>query len=113
MVVEKTGHLARLAYADGADYSCVGTTCYCWTHQGEEMENQTLETLKNGPFNKIRMCIFPKHYLYNANDPAHFPFPGGKNEGGYRWDFSKFDPEYWRIWKSASVNCGKWALRRT
>ena len=77
------------------------------------MENQTLETLKNGPFNKIRMCIFPKHYLYNANDPAHFPFPGGKTEGGYQWDFSKFDPEYWRIWKSASVNCGKWALRRT
>ena len=96
VVVEKTGRLARLAYADGTDYSCVGTTCYCWTHQGEEMENQTLETLKNGPFNKIRMCIFPKHYLYNANDPAHFPFPGGKTEGGYRWDFSKFDPEYWR-----------------
>jgi len=32
-------------YADGTPYFQIGTTCYAWTHQGYEMEEQTLETL--------------------------------------------------------------------
>ncbi|MHC4147823.1 MAG: DUF5060 domain-containing protein, partial [Planctomycetota bacterium] len=46
----------KLAYADGTPHFSVGTTCYAWVHQGDEMEEQTLETLKNAPFNKMRMC---------------------------------------------------------
>ena len=30
---------------------------------GDEMEEQTLETLKSAPFNKMRMCVFPKRLL--------------------------------------------------
>jgi hypothetical protein len=50
----------KLAYADGTPHFSVGTTCYAWVHQGDKMEEQTLETLKNAPFNKMRMCVFPK-----------------------------------------------------
>lgn len=90
------GMLPRLMYADGTSYSCVGTTCYCWNHQGDALEERTLETLKNGPFNKIRMCVFPKHYVYNTNDPEFFPFVGGKNGDKYEWKFDEFDPRAWR-----------------
>ena len=85
----------RLKYADGTDYSCVGTTCYCWAHQGDELEELTLKTLSEGYFNKLRMCMFPKHYEFNANEPVYFPFPGGKVGDGYEWDFTRFVPEYW------------------
>ena len=85
----------RLRYADGTDYSCVGTTCYCWTHQGDALEEKTLATLAEGYFNKIRMCVFPKHYVFNENDPEFYPFLGGKAGDGYQWDFETFDPRYW------------------
>ncbi len=85
----------RLRYADGTDYSCVGTTCYCWTHQGDALEERTLATLSEGSFNKIRMCVFPKHYVFNENDPEFYPFMGGKTGDGYAWDFETFDPRYW------------------
>jgi hypothetical protein len=47
----------------------VGTTAYVWTHQGDELEEQTLRTLAESPFNKPRMCVFPKAFLYNTNEP--------------------------------------------
>ena len=59
----------HFAYADGTPYKQVGTTCYVWTHQGDELEQRTLETLRGAPFNKMRMCVFPKHYAFNENEP--------------------------------------------
>ena len=47
-------------YSDGTPYYPVGTTCYVWNLQSDDLIAQTLETLKNSPFNKIRFCIFPK-----------------------------------------------------
>ena len=41
-------------YADGTPHLSIGTTCYAWAHQADELERQTLETLKTSPFNKIR-----------------------------------------------------------
>ncbi|MDR1519081.1 MAG: DUF5060 domain-containing protein [Planctomycetota bacterium] len=61
----------HFAYADGEPYFPFGTTCYAWTHQPLDMQKQTLDTLKTAGFNKIRMCVFPKHYIYNANPPLH------------------------------------------
>ena len=82
----------HFAYADGAPHVSVGTTCYAWTHQGAELEEQTLETLKTAPFNKIRMCVFPKHYPFNSNEPVLFPYEH-KDNG---WDFSRFNPVFFR-----------------
>ncbi len=81
--VEKYHHFR---YADGSFYSCIGTTCYAWVHQGEALARQTLESLKGSPFNKLRMTVFPKSYVYNEHDdPDHFPFPLLK-AGGSTWD---------------------------
>ncbi len=80
-------------YADGTPYFQIGTTCYAWTHQGDDMEEQTLETLSTSPFNKIRMCIFPKDYAYNKNEPFYYPFEGQPLRD---WDFTRFNPEFWR-----------------
>jgi len=82
-----------LEYADGTPYFCVGTTCYAWIHQPEELQEQTLKTLANAPFNKLRMCIFPKSYVYNQNEPSVFPFI--RNADG-SFDFTRFDPVFWR-----------------
>jgi hypothetical protein len=83
----------HFAYADGTPYFPIGTTCYAWTHQGDRLEEQTLATLRESPFNKLRMCVFPKHYAYNQNEPALYPFAGTPPRG---WDFTRFNPEFFR-----------------
>ncbi len=83
----------HFAYEDGAAYYPFGTTCYAWTHQGEELERQTLKTLSEAPFNKMRMCVFPKHYDYNKNEPELYPFEGSLDAG---WDFGRFNPAFFR-----------------
>jgi len=82
----------HFAYEDGTPHHSFGTTCYVWNHQGDELEEQTLKTLADAPFNKIRMCIFPKHYSYNQNEPEYHPFAGLLNES---WDFRRFNPVFW------------------
>jgi len=83
----------RFAYADGTSYFPVGTTCYAWIHQGDELERQTLASLEKSPFNKVRFCVFPKHYIFNRNEPVYHPFEGSLSEG---WDSARFNPEFFR-----------------
>lgn len=64
----------HFAHADGTPYFPFGTTCYAWTHQPPEMQEQTLATLRKTRFNKMRMMIFPKDYIYNENEPLHDPY---------------------------------------
>jgi hypothetical protein len=53
------------AYEDGKSYIPFGTTCYHWTHNGDErLEELTLQTLKESPFNKIRMCMLPTRNMH-------------------------------------------------
>jgi hypothetical protein len=83
----------HFAYADGTPYNQIGTTCYVWNHQGDELETVTLATLKDAPFNKMRMCVVPKDYIYNQNEPPAYPFAGSLAEG---WDTTRFNPTYFR-----------------
>lgn len=88
----------HFAYADGTPYYPVGTTCYVWNLQGSELEEQTLKTLDSAPFNKLRMCVFPKRYLFNNNEPPLYPF-SRKADGDspeLTWDFEYFNPDYFR-----------------
>ena len=97
----------HFAYEDGTPYYSIGTTCYVWALQCVELQEKTLETLKKSAFNKIRFCIFPKHYDYNFNEPFSYPYKGvpvdssgitkdnfqqynGKNIGN-QWDFEVFN----------------------
>jgi hypothetical protein len=83
----------HFAYADDTPYFPVGTTCYAWIHQPEKLEDQTLATLKAAPFNKLRMCVFPKWYAYNKTEPERYPFAGTAPN---KWDFERFNPEFFR-----------------
>jgi len=89
----------HFAHADGTRHYSFGTTCYAWIHQPRMLQEQTLRTLAKGPFNKIRMCVFPKHYLYNANDPQFYAFLPKRppRKGRYTWDFKRFDVRFWRM----------------
>src|SRR5262245_9313789 len=86
-------HSYHFAYADGTPYFPVGTTCYAWTHQGDKLEELTLATLKAAPFNKLRMCVFPKWYAFNKTEPQRYPFVG---TAPAKWDFHRFNPEFFR-----------------
>ncbi len=104
-----------MSYDDGTPYFSLGTTCYVWELQSDELINQTFETLKNSAFNKIRFCIFPKHYVYNLHEPRRYPFEGTPMDSsvltrenfnqyncrpdvpeGNHWDFTRFNPAHFR-----------------
>ena len=102
----------HFAYEDAAPYYPVGTTCYVWALQSDERIAETLESLRESGFNKLRFCVFPKHYDYNLGEPRSYPYEGtpmdssvltkenffrytGKSEGNH-WDFSRFNPEHIR-----------------
>jgi hypothetical protein len=89
----RVAHTFHFAYADGTPYRQIGTTCYAWTHQGNELEEQTLATLKTAPFNKLRMCVFPKWYAYNRGEPPIYPFVGTPPA---KWDTTRFNPAFFR-----------------
>jgi hypothetical protein len=90
VVVRNTSHFS---YADGTEFSPFGTTCYAWMHQPEELEDQTIETLRHSPFNKMRMCVFPKWYEYNRGEPLFYPFPRGASGEN---DYSRFNPLFFQ-----------------
>jgi hypothetical protein len=86
--VKNTFHFA---YEDGTPYWQVGTTSYAWIHQGEQMQQQTLQTLAAAPFNKLRMAVFPNYDTRDA--PPRYPFAG---QPPLNWDFTRFDPAFFR-----------------
>jgi hypothetical protein len=76
-------------YADGSPFYSVGTTAYQWTSVKQSIQEQTLQTLAASPFNKIRMCVFPKSYRFgNDTEPWSYPFARSGEEN----DFTK--PNY-------------------
>ncbi len=105
----------HFAYEDGTPYYSVGTTCYVWTHQSQEQQEKTLETLSKGYFNKIRFCVFPKHYDYNLTDPITFPYEGTPMDcsvltkenfndytgspKGNDWDFTRFNVKHFQMFE--------------
>jgi hypothetical protein len=93
----------HFAYADGTPHISVGTTCYAWLHQGDELAEQTLQTLQHAPFNKLRMCVFPKHYRFSLNEPPLYPYERASEDNAQpgddpqkSWDFTRFVPAYFQ-----------------
>lgn len=78
-------------YADGTWYYPFGTTIYAFIHQEEALVNTTMQTLKTAPFNKVRFCVFPKHYDFNHNEPTYYAF---KKTNG-KWDVHKPCFAFW------------------
>ena len=83
----------HFVYADGHPYIPFGTTVYALAHQEDALVEKTLESLKKAPFNKIRLCLFPKDYTYNHNEPPFYAFE--KKEDG-AWDVTKPCLSFWQ-----------------
>lgn len=79
-------------YSDGNWFYPFGTTVYALVHQEKDLVKQTMETLHNAPFNKVRICVFPKHYNYNENDPKRYAFT--KDNDG-KWNVEQPDFKFW------------------
>ena len=90
--VVRVAHQFHFAYDDGTPYLPVGTTSYAWSHQGDALEDETLKSLANGPFNKMRMCVFPKSYLFNENEPKIYPYEGSVDAG---FEYLRPNPVFW------------------
>ena len=80
-------------HADGTPFHPFGTTVYALISQSDELIEQTMQTLEAAPFNKIRMCIFPKHYDYNHNEPTWYAFEKAADDS---WDPSRPCVPFWQ-----------------
>lgn len=79
-------------YEDGTLYYPFGTTVYALFYQPEKRIDMTMATLRESGFNKIRVCLFPKHYDYNGEEPEVFPFEKGEDGA---WDMKCPVPRFW------------------
>lgn len=110
-------------YADGKPYYPLGTTAYVWALQDHKIQEETINELSNGWFNKMRFCVFPKHYLYNIHDPISFPYEGtpcsfsGPITGnfyrlmgvqpGNNWNFKRFNPDHFKNIENAVIELSR------
>jgi hypothetical protein len=82
----------HFAYADGTPFVPIGTTCYGWIHQPDALQDQTVATLKDSPFNKLRMCVLPTRT--RAEDaPKLLPFETGADG---KPDLTRFDVRFFQ-----------------
>lgn len=81
-----------MEFEDGTPCRTFGTTVYAMMHQPKERIAQTMDTLIHSPFNKVRTCVFPKHYVFNENEPELFAFEKNE-EGGF--DFHRPCFAFW------------------
>ena len=49
------------------------------------------------------MCVFPKSYVFNANEPQHYPFEGTPL---HDWDFTRPNPEFFRHFEARVEQLG-------
>ncbi len=84
----------HFAYADGKPFYPLGTTAYAWIHQNDSLIEQTLSTLKQNAFNKIRMTVMPKFYgRYISNEPTLYPYAGSLKDG---WNKTRFNVAFFQ-----------------
>ena len=95
-------------FEDGTLFYPFGTTVYALAHQDEALTEQTLATLKKAPFNKVRMCVFPKHYDYNHNEPPCYAFE--KNEDG-SWDVNRPCIAFWQRLEKIICRMGEMGIQ--
>ena len=93
----RVAHTYHFKYEDGTPFKAFGTTIYEWPFQDENTKKETLKTLSSSPFNKVRFLAVPPYKdRYIIDGPLKitvFPFEGTNKDN---WDFSKFNPEYFK-----------------
>jgi hypothetical protein len=84
----RVANVYHFAYADGTPFVVIGTTCYGWVHEPADVEERTLATLKNSPFDKVRMRLLP------GNAEANI-YPYARDDSG-KFDAMRFDVRFFR-----------------
>lgn len=102
--VDSTG--LHFCYADGTPYLPIGTTSYNWMQASNDpsvssadpgltMQQQTLLSLSESGFNKIRSLLLPHNFERSYPEPDCYPF--AENTSGDskdRWDWAQINPRY-------------------
>lgn len=97
--VDSTG--LNFCYADGSRYWAIGTTSYDWMHASNDtsvimadpgltMQQQTLKSLSETGFTKIRSLLLPQNFEPTYPEPEVFPF----ERKGDSWDWTRLNPRY-------------------
>ncbi len=97
--VDSTG--LNFCYADGSRYWAIGTTSYDWMHASSDpsvimadpgltMQQQTLKSLSETGFTKIRSLLLPQNFEATYPEPEVFPF----ERKGDSWDWTRLNPRY-------------------
>ena len=103
----------HFAYADGTPYYPFGTTCYAWTHQGDAAaRSRRSPPSPTAPFNKLRMCVFPKRLPLQPQRAGAPPFRAHADERRTSTS-TRFNPAFFRTSSAASSTSRPWASRRT
>ena len=95
-------------FENGKLFHPFGTTVYALISQSDELIEQTMQTLETAPFNKIRMCVFPKDYDFNKNEPTYYAFE--KAEDG-SWDPSRPVYGFWDALDRHIVRLGEMGIQ--
>lgn len=117
--VDSTG--LHFCYADGTRYMPIGTTSYDWMHAsnapdvsiadpGLTMQQQTLKSLGESGFTKIRSLLIVQNFDKTYPEPDCFPFEEAKGykasdssdssnprkarKASDRWDWTRLNPRY-------------------
>ncbi len=95
-------------HEDGTLFKPFGTTIYALNHQEQSLIDTTMNTLAENCFNKVRHCVFPKHYDFNHNDPEFYPFE--KDENG-NWDVHHPCFSFWNHFEQGIFQLAKMGIQ--
>lgn len=95
-------------FENGKLFHPFGTTVYALINQSDALIEQTMQTLSKAPFNKIRMCVFPKDYDFNKNEPAYYAFE--KDDDG-SWEPTRPVYAFWDALDRHIVRLGEMGIQ--
>lgn len=95
-------------FENGKLFHPFGTTVYALINQSDELIEQTMQTLGKAPFNKIRMCVFPKDYDFNKNEPTYYPF---EQDADGSWNPSRPVYAFWDALDRHIVRLGEMGIQ--
>lgn len=83
----------HFAHADGTPFRPVGATAYNWLHQPEPRFGETIESLEQAGFNKLRFMVFPQSGDSVDFHPTLLPF---EKDAAGEWDVTRPVPEFFQ-----------------
>lgn len=89
----RVAHRFHFAHPDGTPHRPLGATAYNWLHQEDELFRNTVDSIADAGFNRLRFMVFPQAGGYVEHEPARMPF--ARTDDG-RWDVTQPDIEFFR-----------------